>query len=338
MIGGVIILLLFGLLTPLFGASGPFDAIETEEILVDADTEGIDLFIRIKKSKLKKDYQSPLVLCVHGATYPAETSFDLQLDGFSWLDYMADKGYIAAILDIRGYGRSTRPPEMEASPALHSPIVDTAVAVRDVTSAANYLLRKFEKERLNLIGWSWGTAIMAGYAAKNQEKVSKLVLYAPIWHRQTPSLISTNKSLGSYRLVSKEDALSRWSSGLSEDQKKEILNPTWQQIWAEATWRTDPLAMSEGFLRAPNGVIKDGREYWQLGLSTYEPASIVCPTLLVVAQYDKDTPPYMAKALYDKLSNSNRRSLKILDTGTHTVMLEKNRLELFEAVDSFMSQ
>jgi len=34
-----------------------------------------------------------ILLFVHDATYPAETTFDLQLAGLSWMDYMAQRGY-----------------------------------------------------------------------------------------------------------------------------------------------------------------------------------------------------------------------------------------------------
>ena len=56
------------------------------------------------------------VLFVHGATYPAHTAFDLKLDGMSWMDYIAARGYDVYLLDLRGYGKSTRPKEMDARP------------------------------------------------------------------------------------------------------------------------------------------------------------------------------------------------------------------------------
>ena len=53
-----------------------------------------------------------ILLFVHGATYPAESAFDLKLNGLSWMDYIARRGYDVYLVDLRGYGRSTRPPEM----------------------------------------------------------------------------------------------------------------------------------------------------------------------------------------------------------------------------------
>src|SRR5450631_1305879 len=45
--------------------------------------------------------------------------------------------------------------------------------------------------RLNLLGWSWGTALMATYTTQNAQKVERLVLHAPVWIRQTASLVQT---------------------------------------------------------------------------------------------------------------------------------------------------
>ena len=72
-----------------------------------------------------------ILLYVHGATYPSETAFDLPIEGASMMDLIAACGYDVYLVDIRGYGASTRPPEMNAPPAENAPTVTTEVAVRD---------------------------------------------------------------------------------------------------------------------------------------------------------------------------------------------------------------
>ena len=52
------------------------------------------------------------MLFVHGSTYPAHTGFDVPLGGQSWMEFIASRGYDVYCLDVRGYGRSTRPPAM----------------------------------------------------------------------------------------------------------------------------------------------------------------------------------------------------------------------------------
>src|SRR6266481_5864165 len=84
-----------------------------EEMMVPAADAGIEIYVRNKRPADMTAFRPErTVLYVHGATYPASTSFDLALDGLSWMDYIAARGYDVYLLDVRGYGRSTRPPEM----------------------------------------------------------------------------------------------------------------------------------------------------------------------------------------------------------------------------------
>src|SRR6185436_3717325 len=51
-------------------------------------------------------------------------------------------------------------------------------------------------------------------------------------------------------------------------------------------------------VRAPNGVVQDSAEFFGAGKPYYDPAKITVPTLLVGAEWDRDTPPYMAQTLF----------------------------------------
>jgi alpha-beta hydrolase superfamily lysophospholipase len=62
------------------------------------------------------------------------------------------------------------------------------------------------------------------------------------------------------------------------------------------------------------------------------------PTLLVHAEWDRDTPAYMAQTLFPLLVNAPGKRYVQLPEGTHTIMMEKNRLMLFEAVQAFLDE
>src|SRR3954470_15995886 len=53
-----------------------------------------------------------VVLFVHGAGTPAEVSFDVPYQDYSWMAYLAHAGFDVFSMDMTGYGRSTRPPAM----------------------------------------------------------------------------------------------------------------------------------------------------------------------------------------------------------------------------------
>jgi len=328
-------LLLLGLTGAAF-AAGP--QVTMEEFMVPAADSGIQLYVRNKHPKGVNQFPAEkILLYVHGATYPSETAFDLQLNGLSWMDYIAQRGYDVYLVDLRGYGRSTRPPEMDTPAAEHDPIVRTATGVKDVGAAVDFIRKRRGVDKLNLLGWSWGTSIMGWYTAQNNDKVAKLVLYAPQWIRNTASLTDTGGKLGAYRTVTREAAKARWLTGVPEDKKAELIPAGWFDAWADATFATDPAGGGKT-LRAPNGVQQDSREYWGAGKALYDPAGIRVPTFLAHAEWDADLPSYMLYEYFAKLTNAPYKRYVQIGEGTHTVIMEKNRMQLFQAVQQFLDE
>ena len=313
-----------------------------EEMMIPSGDPGIDIYVRNKRpAEMNAFRPERTVLFVHGATYPAHTAFDLKLDGLSWMEYIAARGYDVYLLDLRGYGRSIRPREMDEKPEANPPLVRGDVAVKDISAVVDFILRRRNMPRLALMGWSWGTTLMATYTTQNAGKVERLVLYAPAWVRTTPSLVPAGAGpTPAYRTVRREQAFERWMTGVPEDKKATLIPTGWFDAWADATWASDPVGakMNPPVIRAPNGVIQDGLEYFGAGKPYYDPAKITVPTLLVHAEWDRDTPPYMAQTLFPLLVNAPGKRYVQLAEGTHTIVMEKNRIKLFEAVQAFLDE
>src|SRR5436190_9693898 len=109
-----------------------------EEMMVPSSDAGIEIFVRNKRPADRQTFRPErTVLYVHGATYPASTAFDLKLDGLSWMEYIAARGYDVWLLDVRGYGKSTRPKEMSEPPEANPPIATGEVAVKDMGSVVD---------------------------------------------------------------------------------------------------------------------------------------------------------------------------------------------------------
>ena len=214
----------------------------TEEMMVKTADPGIEIYVRNKRPADMTSFRpEQTVLYVHGATYPSETAFDLKLDGLSWMEYIASRGYDVWLLDLRGYGKSTRPSEMADKPDANSPIVTGQTAIKDIGTAVDFILQRRNIPRLNLLGWSWGTTLMATYTTQNASKVERLVLYAPSWIRQTASLVQAGPGkLGAYRMVNRDQAKERWYTGVPEDKKANLIPAGWFDAWADATFATDP--------------------------------------------------------------------------------------------------
>lgn len=317
-------------------------AITMEEFMVPSVDAGIDLYVRNKHPAGVSSFTpNKVLLYVHGATYPSETAFDLQLNGLSWMDYIAERGYDVYLVDLRGYGRSTRPPEMDKPALENAPLTRTATAVKDVGAAVDFIRKRRGVAKIDLLGWSWGTSVMGWYTAQNNDKVNKLVLYAPQWIRAGGASLTDNGApLGAYRSVSMSSARDRWLTGVPENKKADLVPAGWFDAWASATLATDPVGSKadKPVLRAPNGVVQDGREFWAAGKALYDPGEIRVPTFLAHAEWDQDLPSYMLHAYFAKLTNAPYKRYVEIGEGTHTIIMEKNRMQLFQAVQQFLDE
>jgi len=311
----------------------------TEDFFVPARDPGIELFVRNKRREdAGAARPDRTLLFVHGATYPAHTAFDLPLGGLSWMDYIAGRGFDVWCVDVRGYGRSTRPPEMAQPPEANPAVVRGETAVADIAAAATFIREKRGLPRIAVMGWSWGTALMARYAADNPALVERLVLYAPLWTLNAAPPISGS---GAYRSVTQVQARERWMRGVPADKVAGLIPPGWFEHWAGVTWATDPEGQRRNppVVRAPNGVLADLGDFFAPGKpSFYDPAKIRCPTLLTLAEWDADTPPFMANALFPLLVNAPGKRLVLLAEGTHSIIMERNRGALFQAVQVFLEE
>lgn len=255
------------------------------------------------------------------------------------MDYIARQGYDVYALDLRGYGHSSRPSEMSEPAADHPPLVTGDIGIQDITTAVDYILAKRNIDRINLLGWSWGTALMGKYASLNPARVARLVLYAPLWLFK-PTLNGNDSSgLPAYRSVTQDETRERWLKGVPIEVQDTLIPPGWFESWADMTWATDEVGFKKipPILRAPNGVLQDAMEYFLVGKPYYDPSKITAPTLVIGAEWDNETPPYMAQDLFKLLVNSPGKHHEELTKGTHSIIMEMNRLALFSAVQRFLT-
>jgi pimeloyl-ACP methyl ester carboxylesterase len=315
-------------------------SLTTEEFMIPAADAGIQLYVRNKKpSDMKSFSAEKTVLFVHGATYPSEIYFDLSVGGFSWMEYLAARGYDVYMLDVRGYGRSTRPPSMSQAPSANPPFANTEDASRDISAAVDFILKRRGVAKLNLLGWSWGTTTTALYTTRNNALINKLVLFAPVWVPPTITPVPPAPTTA-FRTVTVEAAKERWLRGVPADKQAGLIPAGWFDTWAKAMLESDPEGAKQNppVLRAPNGVMVDILGGWLKGQKLYDAAALRVPTLLIKAEWDADTPAYMAQGLFAEMKNAPYKSYLEIGEGTHTVLVEKNRLQLFRAVQSFLDE
>lgn len=305
----------------------------SEDLMIPSNEPDISLFVRNKRPAGMNSFSADkTVLFIHGATLPSESSFDLQVGGTSWMDYIARHGYDVYLVDVRGYGRSTRP---AATPLTALATGEHALA--DFGTAVDFIRQRRGIDRLNLLAWSLGTVTAGRYAATYPERVNKVALYAPVWVRATaPGAPPPVQPTATYRNQDVAAMRSRWLAGVPAGKEKDLIPAGWFDAWLAATAATDPVgaAQSPPVMRVPNGPLFDRAR--PSAALPYEAAKIRAPILLVKAEWDADAPAYMAQALFPRLVNSRYKQYLEIGEGTHSVMLEKNRMLLFRAVQRFL--
>ena len=97
------------------------------------------------------------------------------------MDFIAGHGWDVYLMDARGDGGSTRSPEFADPDALAAPAVSTDMKVQDAEAVIDFILKRRGGSKIHLLGWSYGTVVFSAFAADHPDKVSSLILYAPVW-------------------------------------------------------------------------------------------------------------------------------------------------------------
>lgn len=312
-----------------------------EDHWIASDTDGISLYVRNKRPKtLKQSSAEKTVVMVHGATFSSGSLYDVPFGGVSFMDYLAAGGYDVFAVDVRGYGRSTRPEAMEVDGSLNPPIVNTDTGVADFGAAVDFVLNLRGIERANVFGMSWGGTVAGAFASRVPSKIVKTALLAPQWLSSEPIPIDPGGHLDSYRLVPVRQAKTRWLNTAPESGRASLIPEGWFEQWADFTLSEDPWSSGRtpDHMRATNGPIQDIRDYWTAGKPFYRPADIRSPVLLVHGEWDFDVPMKLAFDYFSELTSAKYRRWVEIGQATHLVLMESTRMQAFRAIRDFFDE
>jgi pimeloyl-ACP methyl ester carboxylesterase len=279
-----------------------------EEFQVPSGT-GIQLYLRNKRQDGATAARADrVILCIHNGTFPGSTSFDLPAGGVSWMDYMAGRGFDVWTVDLRNFGRSTREAAMGQPPG-GTPLTRAPDALVDIAAAAAFIREKRGVPKLVLLGWGWGGALAARFATENAALVDRLVLYAPEWPKEAaapsasgtaPAPANGSAPLPSYRSLTRAEVRARWVEGVPDNRRGALFPAGWYEHWADTTFATDPEGARQvpSVLRVPNGPLADAAA----GKPLFDAAKVTVPTLVTLGEWDRETPPAQALALFQSLA------------------------------------
>jgi pimeloyl-ACP methyl ester carboxylesterase len=285
-----------------------------------------------------------VVLFVHGAGTPAEVAFDAPYPGYSWMAYLATAGFDTFAMDTTGYGRSTRPhvmndicnlsetaqqdfiPEMLEAPCAPS-YAFAATTVEsdwhDINTVVDYVREIRNVEKVHLVAWSLGGPRAGGYTALYPEKVSRVVLLAPAYNRNSAGARPASIPVpgAAFTKQSQSDFTSGWDRQVAcrDQYAPEVSAAVWQ-----AMLESDPVGATwgQGVRRAPNTTT------W--GWTRKVLASTATPMLVVAGILDLTIPASRVNDMYSDLGASEK---VLLDLGcaSHNAMWESNAPILFDA-------
>jgi pimeloyl-ACP methyl ester carboxylesterase len=68
------------------------------------------------------------------------------------------------------------------------------------------------------------------------------------------------------------------------------------------------------------------------------PEIIHVPTLIIHAEWDADLPSDQVQAYFAKLTNAPYKRFVELGEGTHSIIMEKNRMQFFREIMNFLNE
>jgi pimeloyl-ACP methyl ester carboxylesterase len=282
------------------------------------------------------------VLFVHGATFGGDT-FDLEIEGYDWMTQVAERGFAAYYVDLRGYGHSTRPLAMSDPPAQNEPFARAEEVVADIADTVDFIRARTGAAKVNLIGWSWGAVTTGMYTAANNDKVDRLVFYAPLYSDEEPAWVAEMavpgdldqmKDVGAYRTVNADKIADIWEHQIVPADKAEWREEEVFDTWFETLLTAEPAGTDA--VRAPNGVLVDS---WEMrhARPVYDAGQIKVPTLIIRAEADKESTLEDALGLFEKLG-AEEKLFVMIGGGTHFISLEKRAPLLIAEVQAFLER
>lgn len=320
---------------------------------------GIHIAVREVRSPQHLSDALPPVLLLHGARVPGVASFDLPVPGGSLAADLARAGHRVYLMDARGYGSSTRPPELSEPAAANPPAVRSDAVVRDVSAVVDLISARNQgrhrNDKVALLGWATGGHWLGQYAAAHPHRVSHLVVYNTLYgpldrhptmgrgsdfeHPERPGEFNAER-FGAYRFSTGASLLPSWDAGIPTADKSVWRDPRVADAYVRAALESDPTSgsRSPASFRAPSGAVEDSF-YLATGRQLWDASLITAPTLVLRSERDFWSRPEDPQLLTKHLTRAARvRSVEV-GGATHYVHLdraERGRNQFLTEVTRFL--
>jgi pimeloyl-ACP methyl ester carboxylesterase len=297
------------------------------------------------------------VLLIHGTRISGLTEFDLPVAGGSLAGDLARKGHPVYVMDARGYGRSDRPADMAVSPKPGArSLCRCTEVVRDVEAAVDHLRAATGQDRVALLGWGVGSAVMGLYATLNPEKVSHLIGYLMVyggagghpyitlgsqWDDPDQPGRFNKLTFGNYSWYGLDFLDEHWNRLIPVADKDSWRDPAVFTAFRAALIDGDPKAamMSPPMYRSPNGMLEDLWTMASRGETLFSATNLYCKVMIVRAEHDELCRAEDMQAMLDDLVNAEEVEYFQEPGTTHYMLLDRpehGRRKLLQRIDGFL--
>lgn len=312
---------------------------------------GVEIFVR-EVIAIGNAQQLPPVVLVHGGGPGGLASFDLPVPGYSLAEDFAAAGYATYVMDVRGWGASTRPPALDAPASENPPAVTCDEAARDIGAVIDAIRDRRHTERVAIFGWASGGHWAAAYAAGHNERVSHLILLNTIygvgvlwpiaaWFEDADRPGEFDRSIGAYGLRTAEGLLRSWDRTIPVADKAAWRDPLVAEAYAREALASDPTSprRTPPSMRVPTGFQRESYEMAS-GRTCCDARDIRVSSLVVRGERAFWSRPEDLTALERELVNAPTVRAITVPDGTHYLFNdrpERGRSHLLREVIAFLS-
>ncbi len=275
----------------------------------------VSLFVYRKRLREGVASRPPVIL-VHGSSTSAVPTFDLSVPGrpdYSFMDWLALRGWDVWAMDHEGYGRST----------LTDGNSDIASGVEDLKVTTDLIAGVTGASAFNLYGMSSGALRAAAFAQAVPSRAARLVLDAFVWTGEgSPTLAKRREGVAQFRASNRRAIDRDYIKGIFLRDGPEATDPAVADACAAAQ-----LALGNS---VPTGTYLD----MTTRLPVVDPHLIVAPTLIVRGEHDSIATMDDLLRFFERLPSNDKR-FAVLPGLAHIATLGINRHVLWNATAQF---
>jgi pimeloyl-ACP methyl ester carboxylesterase len=314
----------------------------------------LNIFVR-EVTDAESPKNAPAILLVHGARVPGLASFDLDVPGGSLAADLASHGLAVYVMDVRGYGSSTRPTSMSEPAEGKDALVRSNEAAHDIDAIVDWICVRRAVSKVALFGWATGAQWAGYYASIFPDKVSALILLNSLYGGSSVHPLMGHRSemedpkhegqfnretCGSYRLNTEKSLFGVWDRSIPIENKDAWLDPAVAKAYATAAIASDPSSTTRNppSFRSPCGALEDSF-YLVIGRQLWDASLITAPTLVLASERDFWSRAEDSELLQKHLVHASRVKVVVLKDATHFVHLDRpehGRRQLIDEVTAWV--